>query len=204
MTYLFRHPGAVLDRTLEHLALTFTALGIALVIAIPLGIFVARSPRFGGIAQGILGAFYTIPSLALLALLIPLEGLGFWTAVTALAAYAQMLLVRNIAAGLRGVAPAQIDAARGLGLTPLQRFLRVELPQALPVVLGGVRIATVTLISLATIAAWIDAGGLGTFLFEGITTDDPQKIIAGSVCAAALAIIADLIFRRLEGLTKTS
>jgi len=200
--YLFAHFGAVMTHLAEHLALTFTSLGIALAIAVPLGIFVARSRRGGSIALGILGVIYTIPSLALLALLIPLEGLGFWTAVTALAAYAQMILVRNIAAGLGAVDPAQIEAARGLGLSATQRFLRVELPQALPIVLGGLRLATVTLISLATIAAWIDAGGLGTLLFIGITTDDPQKIVAGSVTASALAIIADLMFRRVERLVR--
>jgi osmoprotectant transport system permease protein len=112
-----------------------------------------------------------------------------------------MLLVRNVAQGLLGVSPAAIDAARGLGFTPLAQLLRVELPLALPAIVAGVRIATVSLISIATVAAWIDAGGLGTLVFEGLHQDDPSKIIAGSLGAVALAIVADLSLRALERAT---
>jgi osmoprotectant transport system permease protein len=198
MTYLLEHPALVGGLLLEHLSLTFTSLAIAIAIALPLGILVTRSDRIAGPVMGILGAIYTIPSLALLALLVPLEGLGFTTAVTALVAYAQMILVRNIAAGLRAVDPAQRDAARGLGMTAAQTFLRVEFPLALPVMLGGVRVALVSLIAIASIAAWINAGGLGTLLFQGIQQDNPQKIVAGSLAAGLLAICADLALRAIE------
>jgi len=178
--------------------LTGTSLAIALAIALPLGVLVARKPRAGGITLAILSAIYTIPSLALLAILVAVFGLGAPTAIVALVAYAQMLLVRNIAQGLQGVSPAAIDAARGLGFTPLAQLLRVELPLALPAIVAGVRIATVSLISIATVAAWIDAGGLGTLVFEGLHQDDPAKIIAGSLAAVLLAVIADIALRAVE------
>jgi osmoprotectant transport system permease protein len=198
VNYLLRHPDIVAARTGEHAALTATALAIALAIAFPLGVLVARRPRAGAIALGALNAIYTIPSLALLAILVSLFGLGMPTAVIALVAYAQMILVRNIAEGLRGVSPAALDAADGLGFTSLGRLVRVEIPLALPAIVGGIRIATVSLIGIATIAAWIDAGGLGALVFEGLHQDDPDKIVAGSVAAIVLALAADVALRFAE------
>jgi osmoprotectant transport system permease protein len=198
MNYLVTHLDVVGRRLEEHVVLVVVSLLIALIIALPLGVVSARKPRVGGAILGITGALYTIPSLALLALLVAANGLGPSTAIIALVVYAQMILIRSVVAGLRGVDPALVDAARGLGLTPRQTLLRVEFPAALPVVLGGVRIAAITLVALATVAAWIDAGGLGVLLFEGIHTDDPQKIVAGSIVAAALAIVADLGLRACE------
>ena len=198
MTYLLTHPLEVWQRLVQHLALTGVALAIALAIALPLGVVAHKVRAATGPVFGILGAIYTIPSLALFALLIPFEGLGFLTAITALAAYAQMILVRNIAAGLAAVPAAQTDAARGLGMSSRQQLLRVELPQALPVILGGVRIATVSIVGMANVAAWINAGGLGTLLFAGIQQDDPQRIFAGAFASALLAILADVLLRGLE------
>ncbi len=198
MRYLLEHPALVGTLLLQHLSLTFVSLGIALAIAVPLGILATRKERAGTAILGVLGAIYTIPSLALLALLVPFLGLGYPTAVTALVAYAQMILVRNVVAGLRSVDPAQRDAARGLGMTAAQTFFHVELPLALPVMLGGVRLALVSLIAIASIAAWINAGGLGTLLFAGIQQDNPEKIIAGSIAAGGLAICADVVLRAIE------
>jgi osmoprotectant transport system permease protein len=198
MNYAFAHPGEVAFRLGQHLELTAAALCIAFAIALPLGILAARNERASAPLLAILGAIYTLPSLALFALLIPLLGLGFLTALVALVAYAQMILVRNIAAGLRGVPEALREAARGLGMTPWQSFWRVELPQALPVIVGGVRIATVSLVAIANLAAWIDAGGLGVLLFAGLRNDDPGKIVAGSLASALLAIGADAALRALE------
>jgi osmoprotectant transport system permease protein len=198
MKYLVVHRGEVALLLAQHLELTAAALVIAFAIALPLGVLAARSPRARGPVLGLLSAIYTVPSLALFALLIPLLGLGFPTALVALVAYAQVILVRNITAGLRGVPQASRDAALGLGMTPWQSFLRVELPQASPVIVGGVRIATVTVIALANLAAWINAGGLGVLLFAGLRNDDPAKIVAGSLASALLAICADLALRLLE------
>ena len=201
MSYLIGHGATVAARLGEHVVLVLVSLAIALVIALPLGVVVARKPRAGGITLAILSAIYTIPSLALLAILVAVFGLGAPTAVVALVAYAQMLLVRNVAEGLRGVPPAALDAARGLGFTPLAQLLRVELPLALPTIVGGIRIATVSLISIATVAAWIDAGGLGRLIFEGLHQDDPAKIVAGSLAAVALAVVADITLRIVERMT---
>jgi osmoprotectant transport system permease protein len=202
MTYLINHPGTVAILLGQHIVLTFGSLIIALIIALPLGVVVARNRRFGGATLAVLGIIYTIPSLALLAFLVRIFGLGTLTAIVALVAYAQMILVRNIAAGLRAVDPAQLESATGLGFTPWQRLLRIEFPQALPVIIGGIRIATVSLIAVATVASFIHAGGLGDLLFDGIHQDDPQKIIAGSVAAALLAIIADTLLHSAEKLVR--
>jgi len=198
VTYLFTHSGTVAARLLEHLYLVLTSLGIAAAIALPLGVFVARSRRLGGIVLQVLNVSYTIPSLALFAVLVPVFGIGSTTAIVALVVYAQMLLVRNVVLGLRGVPAPLIEAARGLGMTPWQRFWRVEFPQALPVMLGGVRIATVALIALATLGAWVGAGGLGVLILYGLQHDAPDRTIAGSVVAAALAIVADRALRLAE------
>ncbi len=203
MTYLFAHPFAVLQRLGEHVELTVLALVAASAIALPLGIFVAKNERAGRLVLGVLNTVYTLPSLAVFALLIPVLGIGTLTALVALVAYAQMILVRNVAAGLRGVPRATVDAARGLGMTPAQSLWRVELPQALPVIIGGIRIATVTLIALASLAAWINAGGLGVLILYGLQHDDPGRAVTGSVLAAALAIGADTALRRLERRVRT-
>jgi len=141
---------------------------------------------------------YRATSLALLAVLVRYAGLGFWTAVVALVAYAQFALVRNIAAGLRGVPPAARDAARGLGMSARQLFWRVEMPLAFPVMLGGVRVATVAMIAIATLAAYASAGGLGVLIFDGLERQYPAEALAGSIPATLLAIAADTLFRALE------
>jgi len=196
--YLVEHPARVAALLGQHVVLVLVALAVALLIALPLGVLAARRPRLALPILGITGVIYTIPSLALLALLVAVLGLGPLTAIVALVAYAQMVLIRGVVAGLRGVDPALIDAARGLGLTARQTLLRVEFPAALPVILGGVRVAAVSLVALATIAAWIDAGGLGVLLFEGMNSDNSAKIVAGALAAAALAIIADIVLRGVE------
>lgn len=198
MSYVLAHPGDVAWRLLEHLELTFGALAIALCIAIPLGILAAKDARAKAVILSVFGTIYTLPSLAVFALLIPVFGLGYVTAVVALVAYAQMILVRNVAIGLEGVPAGMREAARGLGMSWAQSLWRVEFPQALPVVVGGIRIATISLIAIANLAAWINAGGLGVLLFAGIQRDEPDKIIAGSVASALLAIAADATLRGLE------
>ncbi len=198
MTFLRQHPALVATYALQHVAITVTALGIALALAFPLAILAARNTRVETPLLGFLGAVYTVPSLALLGILVRYEGLGFWTLVSALVAYAQFILVRNFATGLREVSAAQKDAATGLGMSRSQRLWRVELPQALTIMLGGVRIATISLIAIATLGGWIGAGGLGELIFAGIRQDYIQKTIAGSVASAVLAVAADLILRTFE------
>jgi osmoprotectant transport system permease protein len=200
MTYIFRHPGEMGLRLLEHLELTVVALLIASAIALPLGVLAARSARVRGPLFAVLNVIYTLPSLAIFALLIPAFGLGFVTTEIALVAYAQMILVRNVVAGLDSVPAPLRDAARGLGMSTWQSLVRVEFPLALPIIVGGLRLATIATISIATLGGKIDAGGLGTLLFAGLSNDDPERIVAGSVAAAALAIGADALLRGAQRL----
>jgi len=198
MSYLWTHFGDVATRFGQHLRMTLIALAIALIIALPLGILISRYRRLEGPIMGVLGILYTIPSLALLVLLIPFVGLGLDNAVIVLVIYAQVILVRNIVVGLTGIDPAIVEAARGMGMNGWQRLTRVELPLALPVILAGVRIATVTIIGIGTIAALINAGGIGRLLFDGVSQSNEQKIIAGSIAAAVLAGLANLLLRWIE------
>ena len=206
LDYLSENPNRVLDLTWDHLQLTAISLAIALVVAIPLGVLVANVPDLSLPVLVLLGIVYTIPSLAFLAFLIPVPGLGLGrrSAVAVLAAYAQLALVRNIAAALRGVDPATLEAARGVGMTWWQVFRRVRVPLALPVLVAGVRIALVTTISLATITAFVGAGGLGSLLFDGISRDYPSEILSGAVAITALALSAEALLRLLERLTPAS
>jgi osmoprotectant transport system permease protein len=198
MSYLASHAWHVADLAGAHLALVAAALAVALLIALPAGFAVARRPRASAWVFGTLGAIYTIPSLALLALLVQALGLGTTPIFVALVAYAQFMLVRNIVAGILGVDPAQRDAALGIGMSPLQRAVRVDLPLALPVILGGVRIATVTMVALATLGGYVGAGGLGSLIFLGLTLHHNDEIVAGSLAACALAVLCDLALRALE------
>jgi osmoprotectant transport system permease protein len=132
-------------------------------------------------------------------LLIPLLGLGFVPALIALVAYAQIIMVRNITVGLLGIDAAVLEAARGIGMTVWQCFWRVEIPLASPVILAGVRVAVLTTISIGTLAAFINAGGLGTLLFMGVSQSHPDKIIAGAIGVTALALAANALMRALEG-----
>lgn len=198
MRYLVEHPDVVFQLLGQHLWLTGLTLTIAFSIALPLGVLAARVPRARGPLFGVLGVLYTIPSLAFFVLLIPLMGLGLLPAVTALVVYAQVILVRNITVGLLGVDPAVLEAARGMGMSPWQVFWRVELELALPVILAGVRVAILTTIGIGSIAAFINAGGLGTLLFMGVSQSNPDKIIAGAVAVSALALLAQGLIRVFE------
>jgi osmoprotectant transport system permease protein len=198
MNYLFANFDEVAVRFGEHLRMTAIALAIALLIALPTGVLTARVKRLETPVMGVLNILYTIPSLALLVLLIPFVGLGLDNAVIVLVTYAQVILVRNIVVGLNGVEPSVVEAARGMGMNAWQRLVQVELPLALPVILAGIRIATVAIIGIGAIAALINAGGIGRLLFEGVSTSNEQKIIAGSIAAATLAGLANLLLRLLE------
>lgn len=191
-------PGEILTLTRQHLVLTLTALAIALALALPLGVLVARWRRGGDAILGLLGILYTIPSLALLVLLIPFLGLGARPTITALVVYAQLVLVRNIAVGLRGVDPGVREAARGMGLSPWQQLVQVELPIALPVIIAGIRVATLAIIAIATVAALVNAGGLGRLLFDGVTQSNRAKIYVGAFCVSLLAILCDQLLRLAE------
>lgn len=200
LKYLISRFGDVALRFHEHLVLTLVAVVLALLIALPLGVLLHRYRRLAGPFMTLLNVVYTIPSLALLVLLltVPFIGLGTDNAVIVLVVYAQIILVRNIVVGLNGVDPHVIEAARGMGMSSWQRLLQVELPLALPVIIAGIRIAAVTIIGIAMVAGLINAGGLGRLLFDGITRDYPDMIVAGAIGAATLAGLANLGLRLVE------
>jgi osmoprotectant transport system permease protein len=198
MVYLIEHWDDVGQLMLQHLWLTVSALGIATVIAFPVGLLLTRVAWLRGPILGILGVLYTIPSLSLLVLLIPILRLGYWPAVVTLVIYAQLILVRNIVIGLSGVDAAIVEAARGMGMSDWQRLLQVELPLAMPLLLAGLRIATLSTIAIATVAAFVNAGGLGTLLFDGVRSSNREKIVAGAIAVSALAIAANALLRRAE------
>jgi osmoprotectant transport system permease protein len=191
MSWTFRNLDNIALALWEHIVLVGISIGIALAISLALGIWASRRPRVYAVVVGIAALLYTIPSLALFAMLIPLLGLGAKPAITGLVAYSILILVRNIATGLREVPAEIVDAATGMGFGRAQRLLRIELPLALPVIVAGLRIAIVTQIGIATIAAYINAGGLGALIFAGINQRFPEKIIVGAAVASLLAIAAD-------------
>ncbi|MDE3198805.1 MAG: ABC transporter permease [Acidobacteriota bacterium] len=185
----------------EHIVLVLSAILIASVIAIPLGVGVAGNPRTRRIALGIANIGQTVPSLALFGFLIPIPfigGIGAHTAIVALVIYALLPILRNTVTGILGVDPAVRDSAIAMGMTRGQILRMVELPLAAPSILGGLRIATVTTVGTATIAAAIGAGGLGVFIFRGIASVDKLQILAGALPAALLALAADAALGYIE------
>jgi osmoprotectant transport system permease protein len=191
MSWTFRNLDDIGIALWEHVVLVAISIGIAFAISLVLGIWASRRPRVYAVVVGIAALLYTIPSLALFAMLIPILGLGTKPAITGLVAYSILILVRNIATGLREVPADIVDAATGMGFNRAQRLWRVELPLALPVIVAGLRIAIVTQIGVATIAAYINAGGLGYLIFSGINQRFPEKILVGAAVASLLAIAAD-------------
>ena len=177
----------------QHIGLVAVSTGIAVLIGLPLGVLAARRPGWRGPVLGLANVFQTIPSLALFGLLIPVFGIGAWTAITALVVYALLPIVRNSYAGITGVDPAVREAGRGMGMTEGELLRLVELPLAAGVILAGVRVATVVSVGIATIAAAIGAGGLGVYIFRGVATVDDTLILAGAIPAALLAILADAL-----------
>ena len=193
-SYLWDRRLEIAALTGEHVLLVLAATFLAVAIGIPLGVALTRRRRIAGLVLGAASVVQTVPSLALLGLLIPLPllgGIGKSTAIIALVVYALLPILRNTYAGIRSVDPAVLEAADGLGLDAGQRLRSVELPLALPVILAGVRVATVATIGLATVAAAIGAGGLGVLIYRGIATVDERLILAGALPAAFLALAAD-------------
>jgi len=192
--WVLGHLDDIAFRLGEHVLLTVVAVGVGFVISFALALLVIRRPRTQAPVTGAAGILYTIPSLALFALLIPITGLSFLTAEIALVSYTILILVRNIVAGVAGVPPDVREAAAGMGHTRWQRLWRVELPVALPVIVGGLRLATVTTIGLVTVTALIGQGGLGHFIVEGRERFDATKILVGASLSVALAFAADAAF----------
>jgi len=198
LTWTPRHIDDILYAAGEHLLLSLLSVSIGCAIALVLGIWSARRPRLYAVLLTLTGIIFVIPSLALFAVLIPFLGLGMKPALVGLSSYCLLILLRNVVTGLRSVPAEVLDAADGMGFSPWQRLIRIELPLALPLIVSGVRIALVTVIGIATIAAFIDAGGLGSIILAGIDQSYPEKIIVGGVLTAFMAIVFDLLLTWAE------
>lgn len=195
------HRAEILAATHEHLSLVLISMAIAVAIGVPLGLALVTHPRWRAAALAVASIFQTIPSLALFGFLIPLPflgGIGPRTAIIALVSYALLPILRNTYVGLTGIDPAIIEAAEAMGMTEWQILFRVRLPLATSFILAGIRTATVITIGVATIAAAIGAGGLGTFIFRGVAMVSDAVILAGAIPAALLALLADFLLGLLE------
>ena len=199
MTYLISYPEKVLALVGQHIVLTLGSLLISFAIALPLGWLLYRNKKLAGPVLGILGILYTIPSIAMIIFLIPLFGLNQRSVIVALVIYCQVILVRNVIAGLESITPAILEAARGMGMNTGQIAFQVQLPLAMPVILAGLRIAAVVSVAIATLGAKFGAGGLGTLLFDGIAQAGRyDKIWLGAILVAILAFIVNRGILALE------
>jgi osmoprotectant transport system permease protein len=187
------HTDEIRERLVEHIELTVLAVLFGLMIALPLALLSVRYRRLYGPVLAVTGVLYTIPSLALFAILLPITGLSRTTALIPLTAYTLLILVRNTVTGLDGV-PADVkDAAVGMGYSRSRQIVRVELPLALPAIIAGIRIATVTTIGLVAVTALIGQGGLGALMYDGLQRDFRTPLTVGIVLSLALAVVADLL-----------
>ena len=196
--YAAQNAGRVQQAMQVHLLLSFGALGIAMLVFIPIGVLASTGGKLTSALVGAVAAVRVIPSLAVILLLLPVFGLGWLPALVALTLLAGPPLVLNTDIGLRGVDPATLEAATGLGMTGAQRFWRVKAPLALPVIVSGVRSAAVEVIGSATLAAFVGAGGLGTFITSGITLIDERLLLTGAVLVILLALLTEWTLARLE------
>lgn len=198
MRYLVNNWGRVLQLTLAHLQMAGTGVLLAILIGVPLGIFVTRQRWLEAPVIGLAGVLYTIPSLALFTLLIPVLGLGAVPTITGLVLYSLFAIIRNTVAGINGVDPLTIDAARGMGMTPWQQLVLVQLPLGLPVIVAGIRTATVASIGIATVGAAVNANNLGLLIFEGISRGNSDRLLAGVIAVSVLALLADWLLTSLS------
>jgi osmoprotectant transport system permease protein len=194
------HTDEIRTRTIEHLQLTVTAVVIGLAISLVLAAISLRFRRTYAPITWVTGILYTIPSLALFGMLIPITGLGFRTAEIALVSYTLLILVRNIVEGVDGVPEAVKEAADGMGYTPWRRFLAVDLHLATPAIVAGVRIASVTVVGLVTVTVLVGEGGLGVFILDGLRRFFPTPIVVGTFLSIALAVVLDVLFLLVERL----
>ncbi|HWQ99013.1 MAG TPA: ABC transporter permease [Clostridia bacterium] len=188
----------ILEKVGEHLYLAGFAVLLACAVGIPVGFLITNNKRVASIVVGIANTIQTIPSLALFAFAISVFGIGADNAIFALFLYALLPIIKNTLIGIRNVSPTMIEAARGMGMSRAQIMFQVEVPLAISVIMGGVRIATVTAIGIATIATLIGAGGLGQLIYQGIGMMNYEMIFAGAICSAALALLADFLLGLVE------
>lgn len=202
MSYIINNPGIVWDLLLAHLQMTLSALAIAIAVALPLALLIERYRWLNIPITGFLGILYTIPSLALIILLVPLFGLNSTSVIVGMAIYAQAILVRNLVVALQSIKPAILEAARGMGMNAWQSWWQIQVPLILPIFIAGLRIAAIVTIAIATIGAKFGASGLGVLLFDGIAQAGRyDKIWAGAITVSLLAFTVNGALLALEWAT---
>jgi osmoprotectant transport system permease protein len=203
LSYITDHLDLVLARTGEHVAIVGVAVGLAILTGVPIGIAITQSERIASVVLYVASMVMTIPSIALFGIMIPVlsligQGIGYLPAVIAVLLYSQLPIIRNTYSAINNVDPALREAARGMGLTPLQRIREVELPLAVPVIMAGIRVAVVLNIAVTAIATYIGAGGLGSFISRGISQTDHRQLITGALAVSVLAVVADFALLGLQ------
>ncbi len=193
LAFLAANGAGLWQKTVEHLILTGLSTGLAIAVGLPLGVLVAKKRTWRATVLSLAGIVQTVPSLALLAFLLPLVGIGFRPAIIALTLYALLPIVRNTYTGLTTIAPDITEAAAGLGFDARQQLLLVELPLAAPVIIAGIRTATVIGVGIATLSAFIGAGGLGDYINRGLAMNNTRLILLGATAAATLALLLDFL-----------
>lgn len=196
--FILENGAELLQRTSEHIFISGVALALGVFFAVPLGILLTRTKRIAAVVIGITSALQTVPSLALLALMIPIFGVGKLPAIIALFIYSLLPILRNTYIGTKNVDYAYTDAAKGMGMTSLQSVFMVELPIAIPTIMAGIRLAAVYVVAWATLASYIGAGGLGDFIFSGLNLYRSDLIFAGTIPVAIIALLADFLLGLLE------
>lgn len=196
LQFIISNIDVIGERTVEHLYVVCAAVGFAILTGVPIGIAITQNERAANVVLYIASIIVTIPSIALFGLMIPIlstigHGIGYLPAMIAVLLYSQLPIIRNTYTAIKNVDPALREAAKGIGMTPFQRLSRVEIPLAIPIIMAGVRTAVVMNIGVTAIAAYIGAGGLGTFISRGISQTDPRQLITGALAVSILAIIAD-------------
>ncbi len=199
MIEFFANEGDTLLRLiLEHIGLSLISLGLGVLAAVPLGIILSQFPKIANVVIGIASVLQTVPTLALLALMVPLLGVGATPAIVALFIYSLLPILRNTYLGMSGVDPNLLDAAKGMGMSTGQVIQKVQLPMAVPVIMAGIRLSAVYVIAWTTIAAYIGGGGLGDFIFNGLQTYRQDLIFGGTIPVIIIAIVMDFGFGYLE------
>lgn len=200
LQYLSQNWQFVLGKTVDHALLALSAVGLSCLVGIPIGVAITKNKKLANIIIGLANVIQTIPSLALFAFMIPVFGIGNNNAIFALFLYALLPIIKNTYIGIKNVSPATREAALGMGMSRFQILYKVEMPLCVSVIMGGIRIATVTCIGVATIATLIGAGGLGDVIYQGIGMVNYNMIITGATFAAVLALLADFILGKFEKL----
>ncbi|QJI68506.1 ABC transporter permease [Staphylococcus haemolyticus] len=198
MSYLIDNGGILVNKTFEHLYISVVALLLAMIVAIPLGILLSKREKLSKISLTVAGILQTIPTLAILALMIPLFGVGKTTAIIALFIYVLLPILNNTIVGVQNIDNNVKEAGRSMGMTNFQLMKDVELPLALPMILSGIRLSSVYVISWAALASYVGAGGLGDLIFNGLALYEPMMIIVGTILVTVLALIVDLILAQIE------